>query len=298
MPESKANGVTIYYEVSGNADNKPVLLLPGVGQQMTRWSGSLVDHLVTAGFRVIRMDNRDAGLAGTNAPDTYPDIAALVQAKMAGQPLDVPYHLRDMADDAAALLTDLDITAAHVVGMSMGGMIAQLLAIHHPDRVLSLTSIMSTTANPALPRAKPEAQAVLGGRRISPMDDREAYLTQSVANARILGSPAYPEPEAEIRAKSAIDVDRAYRPDGFLRQYAAIIAAENRRPLLAQLSVPALVIHGTDDPLVPVEAGRDTAASIPGARMLEIPGMGHNIPAALEATISVAIAELASPVPA
>lgn len=293
MPKSTANGTAINYQIDGNDQSKPILLLNGVGQQMTRWTDSFTKLLTDRGYRVVRMDNRDTGLSDglTDAP--LPDVGSLVRDRARGVALDVPYQLDDMAADATALLEDLGIGKAHVAGVSMGGMIAQLIAINYPHRVLSLTSIMSTTGNPALPRAKPAAQAVLSGQRISPQTDREAYLDQSVENALILGSPAYPEDAANLRAASAFDLERAYRPDGFLRQYAAILAAYDRRAKLVELTLPALVIHGTDDPLIPVEAGRDTAASIPGAQLLEISGMGHNIPIALEATIAEAIDGLA-----
>ncbi|ASM74988.1 MULTISPECIES: alpha/beta fold hydrolase [Roseobacteraceae] len=294
MPKSAANGVAIHYQVDGAAESKPILLLNGVGQQMTRWTDSFAMRLTALGYRVVRMDNRDVGLSDRPADASLPDLGALIRAKAGGAALEVPYQLDDMAADAAALLADFGIEKAHVAGVSMGGMIAQLVAINHPDRVLSLTSIMSTTGNPALPRATPAAQAVLSGQRISPLSNREAYLDQSVENARILGSPAYPEDADTLRAASAFDLDRAFRPDGFLRQYAAILAAGDRRDRLAKLDLPALVIHGADDPLVPVEAGRDTAASVPGARLLEIPGMGHNIPRALEVKIAEAIDALAS----
>lgn len=210
---------------------------------------------------------------------------------MRGEPLSPPYRLEDMADDAAGLLDALEIDRAHVVGASMGGMIAQLVAIHHPGRVASLTSIMSTTGNPALPRAAPEVQGLLTRRRPSPVTDREAYLDEAVASAQALGSPAWPDYPDWLRARSAASLDRAYRPAGMARHYAAILAAPDRRSGLAGLTVPCTVIHGAEDPLVLPQGGRDTAASIPGARLEEIAGMGHNIPQALEGWIADLIAE-------
>ncbi len=278
MPKITLNGTGIHFEDNGAQNNKPILLISGVGTQLTRWSEKFTNQLVQRGYRVIRMDNRDIGLSDSFDSAGVPDFKAIMAAKAEGQPLPVPYTLDDMAADAAALLDHLGIERAHVVGSSMGGMIVQLLAINHPEKVASLTSIMSTTGHPDLPRATPEAQAVLTGPRVDPTQDREAYLDRSVASARVIGSPGHPEDTALIRAKAAADLDRAYRPDGFARQYAAILAAPHRREQLRALAVPALVIHGVDDPLVRIEGGRDTASSIPNAEMLEVPGMGHNIP--------------------
>ena len=198
---------------------------------------------------------------------------------------------------ATRALTDA-FPAAHIMGCSMGGMITQLLAIRHPDKVLSITSVMSTTGHPSLPRATPAAQAVLAQKRSDPVSQRDAYLSESVEAAITIGSPAYPEDPDMLRARAAADLDRAFRPSGFARQYAAILASPHRRTELTKLALPALVIHGTDDPLVTIEGGRDTAACIPGCELIEIAGMGHNIPEALYAQISDAIARVAGRAPA
>lgn len=292
MPRATVNGVTLYYEEAGAASGKPIVLISGLGTQLTRWSEPFVQRLAQRGYRVIRLDNRDAGLSESFDAAGVPDLKAVLSAKAAGQSPDVPYMLDDMADDVAALLTALDIPRAHVVGSSMGGMIAQLLAIRHPARVITLTSIMSTTGNPELPRATAQAQEALTRPRPDPAQAREAYLDDNVLAAQIIGSPAYPVSVPTLRARVAADLDRAYRPAGFVRQYAAILAAPDRRPALRTLHVPTLVIHGSDDPLVPIEAGRDTAAAVPGARLLEIPGMGHDLPDAVHAALVDAIVGL------
>ena len=289
MPKIAVNGTALYYEETGAASNPPVLLVHGVGTQLTRWPQAFTEQLAARGYRVIRIDTRDVGLSDGFDEAGVPDFKAIVAARLSGQPVRVPYTLDDMAADAAALLDALDIDRAHVVGASMGGMIVQLMAINHPHKVASLTSIMSTTGNPALPGPTPEAQAVLTGKWTDPRVDRETFLDESVAATRVIGSPAYPETPELMRANAAIDLDRAYRPAGFARQYAAILAAYDRRDKLRTLSVPAVVIHGTDDPLVRVEAGRETAACIPGAEMVEVPGMGHNIPAPLYGVVIDAI---------
>lgn len=294
MPKLMLNGTGIHYEETGRRGDRPVLLVSGVGTQLTRWSEGFTDMLAARGYHVIRMDNRDIGLSDGFDSAGVPDLKAIAAAKAGGQPMQVPYTLDEMAADAAALLDALDIDRAHVIGSSMGGMIVQLMAINHPEKVASLTSIMSTTGNPELPRATREAQSALTAQRSDPKQNRDAYLDEAVRTAQIIGSPGYPETAEVIRERAAFDLDRAYRPVGFARQYAAILAAPDRREKLRALSVPTVVIHGADDPLVPVEGGRDTAASIPGAEMVEIPGMGHNIPEPLYGMIIDAIDRVAS----
>ncbi|SDX01189.1 Pimeloyl-ACP methyl ester carboxylesterase [Albimonas donghaensis] len=298
MPSIQANGIEIFHDETGPAGGEPLLLISGVGMQMTRYSDAFCAALADRGFRVIRMDNRDIGLSQGFDAAGIPDFKALVAERMAGRTPSAPYTLVDMADDAAGLIEALGLGPTHVVGSSMGGMIVQLMAIHHADKLRSVTSIMSTTGHGDLPQATPEAMAVLTGPRIDPFEDREAYLAQSVVSAGVIGSPGWPEDEALIRARAVADVERAYRPAGFARQYGAILATPDRRAALGGVDLPFLVIHGTDDPLVRVEGGRDTAASVPGAEMLEIPGMGHNIPAGLIPRITDAIARIAGRIPA
>ena len=289
MPQIQANGVAIEYEAYGDPANPALLLVMGLGAQLTLWPMELVDALVARGYHVIRHDNRDIGLSQKFEEGGSPDMQAVVMAVMSGQEPPIAYRLTDMAADAAALLDALGIDRAHVVGASMGGMIVQLMGIHHADRLHTITSIMSTTGNPALPPARPEAMAVLMER--PPAD---ATLDQvkdlGVRVARGIGSPAYPAAVDKLHERIERDYRRAFYPAGAPRQFAAIVADGDRRERLKAVTTPTLVIHGVDDPLVPVEGGRDTAASIAGARLLEIPGMGHDLPVELVEQIAEAIA--------
>ena len=291
MPQANVKGITLEYETRGADDGVPLLLIMGLGAQMTRWPPALCDKLVTRGFRVIRFDNRDVGLSQkfSGAPKLEDVVGALMQ----GRKPDIPYTLDDMAADAIGLLDVLGIERAHVAGASMGGMIGQLVTADYPERVLSFTSIFSSTGNPALPRATPEAMAVITTRAPDPSADIEAYLDQMVINARTIGSPGFPFDEAGVRERALADVRRAYEPLGVARQLAAVTANGDRRPKLAKIKAPVVVLHGDVDPLVPVEGGRDTAASIAGAELRIVPGMGHDIPAALYDTIVEAIARAA-----
>jgi pimeloyl-ACP methyl ester carboxylesterase len=210
---------------------------------------------------------------------------------MAGRDPGVPYTLADMAADAVGLLDALGIARANIVGASMGGMIAQLVASLHPERTLSLTSIMSSSGNPSLPPASPQAMTVLTSRPQGA--DLDTLVAFGVDAARVIGSPGFPADEERLRARVAADIERSNYPAGFARQMAAIYADGDRRDRLKRIVAPTLVLHGTDDPLVPVEAGRDTAANIAGAELLEIPGMGHDVPVALVDRIADAIAGVA-----
>jgi pimeloyl-ACP methyl ester carboxylesterase len=289
--KAQANSIEIEYETFGEPTDPAVLLIMGLGGQLTRWPLPFVEDLVGRGYFVIRYDNRDIGLSTKfdNAP--VPALPALIGAMMTGQKPDVPYTLNDMAADAVGLLDALDIARAHVMGASMGGMIAQLVAAHWPDRVLSLTSIMSSTGNPNLPPAKPDAMAVLTTRPAS--GDREAVVAHGIRGERVIGSPGYPVAEDALRARVERDFDRMYYPAGIGRQLAAVVATGDRRAAIATITAPTMVIHGADDPLVPVEAGRDTAGNIPGAQITEVPGMGHNLPEALIPTILDAFEQVA-----
>lgn len=286
-----ANGITIEYEDYGAKDAPPILLVMGLGGQLTLWPIELVEALVARGFRVIRYDNRDIGLSTKFDAAGVPDLPSLMMAAMTGQKPQVPYTLDDMAADGIALLDALGIDKAHIVGASMGGMIAQLIAATYPERTLTLTSIMSTTGNPALPPAKPEAMAVLTSR---PTAADEATMVEfGVKAARIIGSPAYPASEDRLRTRVTNDYRRSFSPAGVARQMAAVVANGDRRARLAAVTAPTLVIHGDADPLVPVEGGRDTAANIKGAELKIIPGMGHDLPVELVDTIADAVAGLA-----
>jgi pimeloyl-ACP methyl ester carboxylesterase len=292
MTAITANGITIEYETFGSPSATPLLLVMGLGAQMTLWPVELCEALVARGYYVIRYDNRDVGLSTKFDAAGVPEVPAIIMAMMSGKPVNVPYTLHDMAADAMGLLDALGIAKAHIVGASMGGMIAQLIAADYPARTLSLTSIMSTTGNPTLPPAKPEAMAVLTNRPPSP--DLATMIDFGVAAARIVGSPGYPQDEQRLRTRVKADFERSFAPTGFGRHIAAVVATGDRRAKLATVTAPTLVIHGDADPLVPVEGGHDTAANIKGAELLIIPGMGHDLPLQLVEPIADAIAKVAA----
>lgn len=275
MPTLAANGIRIAYDELGDPAATPMLLVMGLGAQMILWRDDFCEALAARGYRVIRFDNRDVGESTWMDDHGLPDVLGILTAVASRQPVAVPYHLRDMAADAAGLLDALDIERAHVVGASMGGMIAQTLALDAPARVRSLTSIMSSTGNPELPQPRPDAMAVL---LTPPPPDREGAIARGVEVFRTIGSPGFPFDEAEIRRLAARSYDRGFNPAGTARQLVAILASGSRVERLRGLRLPALVIHGTDDPLVPFPAGQDTAAAIPGATLLAIAGMGHDMP--------------------
>lgn len=268
--------IEIFYEDHGPAEADVILLVMGLGAQLTLWPDELVDALLADGFRVIRYDNRDIGLSQKMEGARAPTLAVQVLRKKIGFPAKVPYTLKDMADDGIGLLDALGIARAHVVGASMGGMIAQLMAIHHADRLASLTSIMSTTGNGKLPQAEKHAMEAL----IAPLKamDEETIVAHGLNVARNIGSPGFPfDPDAQ-RERVLKNIRRSVYPAGLPRQLAAIIDDGCRRTRLANVRVPTLVLHGEDDPLVKLEAGEDTAKHISGARLVTIPGWGHDIP--------------------
>lgn len=276
MPNLTANGIHLEYDEFGDRSASPLLLIMGLGAQMILWRDDFCAELANRGHRVIRFDNRDVGKSTWLDHLGTPDVLSAVSAALMRQPISgAPYSLRDMAADAAGLLDALDIHAAHVIGASMGGMIAQTLAIEHPNRVRSLTSIMSSTGNPDLPQPKPEAMTAL----LSPQPDtREAAIERGIMVFRTIGSPGFPFDEVEIRALATLSWERGYNPAGVMRQLVAILSSGNRKEALAGIQVPSLVIHGKEDPLIPVEAGVDTAAAIGHAKLELIDGMGHDMP--------------------
>jgi len=291
MARARSNDIDIEYEVFGDADAPPVLLIMGLGAQMVRWPVPFVEALVASGYRVIRYDNRDVGLSTKFESSFTPNILYRAAAHYVGHRPRPPYTLRDMAADAVGLLDALDIDAAHVIGASMGGMIAQLVAAHWPERTLSLTSIMSSTGNPALPGASARATRVLLRRPRG--DDIDALVAHGVIAAKVIGSPGYPIDDATLAARIREECERDHYPAGFSRQMAAIFADGDRRARLATITAPTVVVHGIDDPLVPIAGGRDTAANIPGARLVEVPGMGHTLPAELIPTVVEAFRSVA-----
>jgi pimeloyl-ACP methyl ester carboxylesterase len=276
MASVRANGIEIAYETFGRASDRPLLMITGLGAQMLQWDAPFCEALAARGHHAIRFDNRDTGLSTSFDSAGSPDLAALM--KPGADRSRVAYTLDDMADDAAGLMTALGIDSAHVLGASMGGMIAQTLAYRHASRVRSLISLYSSTGNPALPPAKPEAMAAL----MAPRPTDRAGAIEAVVNAAIATSgPGYPVDVEFMRQKAARMFDRANTPNASARHLAAVYAQGNRGPRLAAVTAPTLVIHGTADPLVPVEAGRDTAKCIPGAELVEVEGLGHGIPPAL-----------------
>ncbi|MCB2088269.1 MAG: alpha/beta fold hydrolase [Sphingomonadaceae bacterium] len=276
MPETTANGLMIHYDTHGDPADPAMLLVMGLGAQMTLWPVELVEALVARGFHVIRYDNRDVGLSQKFHGLRPPGVVRAMLMKRLGLTPRVPYSLADMASDGIGLLDALEIERAHVVGASMGGMIVQHMGFSHPERVASLTSIMSTTGHAKLPPAEKEAMRVLLKRPDT--DDENVVVAHGMRIARTIGSPAYPYDEEQLKMRVTRDFHRSYYPEGVGRQMAAIIADGCRRDRLAAVSAPTLVVHGEDDPLVKVACGHDTAAHIPGANLKLFPGMGHNLP--------------------
>ncbi|MFA9200736.1 MAG: alpha/beta fold hydrolase [Cypionkella sp.] len=299
MSQITANGIAIEYDEHGDPAAPPILLVMGLGAQMTLWPQELVEALAARGFRVIRYDNRDIGLSHKFEGAKAPGMLRLMLSARFGLKPRVPYTLADMAADGIGLLDALGIDQAHVVGASMGGMIAQHMAFSHPERVLSLTSIMSTTGNRKLPPADREAIAALTRRPQS--TDEEVLVEHGLKVARAIGSPAYRPDEERLRERTRALIKRSFYPAGMPRQFAAIIADGDRRERLRSVTAPTLVIHGEADPLVPLAGGEDTARSIAGARLKTLPGMGHDLPLELVDEIADAIAghaRAASPAPA
>ena len=281
-------GIEIFYEDRGSPDAEVILLVMGLGAQMTLWPDELVAALVGDGFRVIRYDNRDIGLSQKFEGKRAPSLPVQVLRKKIGFPAKVPYTLKDMADDGIGLLDALGIARAHIVGASMGGMIAQLMAVYHPDRLASLTSIMSTTGNGKLPQAEKRAIDAL----VAPITsmEEESLVAHGLNIAKNIGSPGYPFDPDQQRERVLLNMRRSVYPAGLPRQLAAIIDDGCRRSRLANVTVPTLVMHGEADPLVKLEAGEDTAKHISGARLVTIPGWGHDLPIALIPRIASEIA--------
>jgi pimeloyl-ACP methyl ester carboxylesterase len=268
MARAQSGAVAIEFETFGDPANEAVLLINGLGSQMTRWPEAFCALLVDRGLFAIRFDNRDVGLSTWLGDGDK-------------------YTVADMAADAAAVLDAVGKPAAHIVGISMGGMIGQEFAATYPQRTLSFTSIMSSTGNPGLPQPSAAAMETLNTRPADPSD--AGFVADSVRRAETIGSPAYPWPQGALAARARAEADRAFNPAGVARQMAAIRASGDRRPKLASITAPTVVLHGEDDPLVPVAGGRDTAANIKGAELRIIPGMGHDLPPALYETFVEAI---------
>lgn len=273
MPRAKNGQVELEYQSFGDAQRETILLVNGLGSQMTRWPESFCSKLAAHGYRVIRFDNRDTGLSTWfRSGDRY--------------------TLKDMAADAMAVLDAVGVAKAHIAGVSMGGMIVQRIAIDYPRRVLSLTSIMSAPSGDVV--ATPEAMAVISNPPPDPVSDYEAFIAHGIKNARTIGSPGYPWTDDALRERVVAEHARAFNPAGVGRQRQAIGADGDRTEELRKLNVPTVVLHGEDDPLVQLIGGQQTAAAIPGAELRVIPGMGHDLPPELYDTIIDAIVAAAT----
>lgn len=272
----KANGVELAYEEFGDPQDPVMLLIMGLGTQMIAWPSDFCAGLVSHGFRVIRFDNRDIGLSQKMDGVSTPKILKVILYSRLKLPLTLPYTLDDMANDVIGLLDALNIESAHLVGASMGGMIAQLVAGHFPFRVLSLTSIMSTSGRKSLPG--PDRKIALHMLRRPVKADAKLMHEHAMRTWRLIGSPAYPPTDEALSEKLSRSYKRSYYPAGHSRQMVAIMAGGDRAAVLKKIVAPTLVIHGKDDPLVPVSGGVDTAKLIPGAKLELIAGMGHDLP--------------------
>lgn len=276
MTRLTANGIQLEYEAHGNTSGEVLVLVRGLGTQLIDWPESLIEGLVDQDYRVICFDNRDVGLSRKFDASGKPDIKAINEGDLGS----LAYSLQDMAEDIIGLMDTLVIESAHLFGISMGGMIVQLAAATHGDRVKSLFSVMSSSGRPGLPQASPEAQKALM-ETVEPDASTQDIIRRVAEDFVTFGSPGYLESETLRFEMATRRVKRQYYPEGVTRQMAAVVASASRVDLLKTISVPTLIIHGEDDPLIPVAAGVDTADCIPGARLEIIPGMGHNIPDAL-----------------
>ncbi len=288
---AKTSRLLMTYEEFGKPSDPAMVLIMGLGMQMHAWPDEFCSALAEKGFRVIRLDNRDAGLSQKFADSQAPHPVKLMLRSRLGLKMKVPYLLQDMAEDTVSLLDYLQIESAHIVGASMGGMIAQLVAALYPERSMSLTSIMSSSGAPSLPQASIK---VLKQLTRKPGVGEETYLANAKRTWRMISSPAYTLDDAALSERLLSAYRRSHYPQGLSRQMAAIIASGDRSAKLKTIRVPTLVIHGQDDVLVPVQAGIDTAKKIPNARLELIPGMGHDLPRDLFPHFVNEIAALAS----
>ena len=273
-----ANGIRLAYDDFGNAEDPAILLIMGMATQMTAWPLSFCQGLADRGFHVIRFDNRDVGLSEKMLTARIPSTVGMMLRAAINRPLRVSYKLVEMATDAIELMNALNLERAHIVGVSMGGMIGQILTAKHADRVHSLTSIMSSSGAPHLPRASKKVTRALLKRYLGLV---KPSLESTMAFQRLIGSPGFPQSDEELKEKVRAAFQRSFYPPGFARHMAAIMASGSRVDLLKTITTPSLVIHGRDDVLVPLACGIDTARKIPNARLEIIEGMGHNLPESL-----------------
>ena len=283
-----ANGVRLAYDDFGNANDPAILLIMGMATQMTAWPLSFCRGLADRGFYVVRYDNRDVGLSEKMLTARIPSTLDMMLKAGINRPLKVSYKLDDMATDALELMNALNLNQAHVVGVSMGGMIGQVLAAKHSSRVCSLTSIMSSSGDPNLPRASKKVTRALLKRYLGLV---KPGLKSTIAFQRLIGSPGFPQSDDELNEKVRAAFQRSFYPPGFARHMAAIMASGSRVELLKAIKAPSLVIHGRDDVLVPLACGVDTARRIPNAALKIIDGMGHNLPESLVPILTDLVAD-------
>jgi pimeloyl-ACP methyl ester carboxylesterase len=295
MAMLRVGDVDLCYDLRRDGGEPVMLLISGLASQLTSWDEELCDMFSEAGFGLLRFDNRDIGLSssvtsngsGSNEPGSSESGNGKTPSSLTFDPANAPYTVVEMARDTAGLLEGLGIDGAHVVGVSMGGMIAQALAIANPELVLTLCSIMSTTGAADVGLPTPEALQVL----LAPSPrDRDGYIERQLAISEVIGSPGYPHDEHRIRDRAARAFDRSFRPNGVIRQVLAILASPDRTEGLGNLEMPTLVIHGEEDPLIDVSGGLATAAAIRGSRLMTVPGMGHDLPPEIWAEVVTAIA--------
>jgi len=284
---AKSNGIELCFDTFGDPAAPPLVLIMGLAAQMIAWDDDFCAALAGRGYHVVRFDNRDIGESTWFADAGVPDVQGAFMAAMQGKPVPAPYLLSDMADDVVGLLDALGVASAHIVGASMGGAIAQTLAIHHPERVRTLTSIMATSGAPGLPPPTPEAMAMLF--RPAPTT-QAAYFEGYVQTWNLLRAGSFPLDEARDLTRAGQNFARGLNPPGVARQLVAIVASGSRKEALAGVRMPTLVIHGDVDPLVPLACGVDVAESVPGAKLRVIKGMGHALPISMWPQIIDAIA--------
>lgn len=291
MPVTNVNGVEIAYETHGDPSNPALMLVMGLGSQLVHWPDELVDGLVERGLFVVRHDNRDVGLSQKFTDFGVPDLGAIATALASGEKPDAPYFVSDMAADAMGVLDDLGIERAHIMGVSMGGMIVQNMAGEYPDRIKSVVPIMTSSGEPGLDPATPEAMGALMAPAKS--DKLEDVLENNNMIREAIGSPGFPSDPARNELYATRAYERCYHPEGTARQMAAVVASGGRADVLKNVTAPMLIIHGTDDPLVPISGGRDIAKHVPHAEMVEIEGYGHDLPLQLMPRFVEMIADFA-----
>ena len=287
MPKVQANDMVFEYERGGSETGEPLLLIHGVGAQLTQWPAEYLRAFEAEGFSTIRFDPRDIGLSTHVDELGFPDLEAALAAHARGEKADIPYSVSDLSDDVAGLLDALGVASAHILGVSLGGIVSQSMVIDHPEKVRSLTIIMSHSNNPDMP---PPNAALLTNPVPDPREDEEGFIAGSVEMYRAIASPLYPMSEERLRAFGRDAMRRSFDPAGFARQLAAGLVAPDRREGLRGVTVPAMIIHGASDPLVPPAGGEDIANNIPGAYMVRIDGMGHDLPPQLADTFASLVA--------